>query len=360
MDTTNALRWSWMDILTMKRYAALIDAYESLDTAMEMISEEMLRGLGMKEESVRKALNRLEEFDHDAYEQELRKRSLRLVTIEDDDYPALLRSIPDAPVFLYVRGDLSVLARPCIALVGARDMSEYGEVAVSRLVPGLVRAHTVTVSGLAVGIDAEVARETLRAGGETVAVLGHGFGMIYPKENARLADQITDGGGLILSEYPLDTEPGKYTFPARNRIIAGLSLATVVIEAAEESGSLITATLALEYGRDVMAVPGRITDEGNAGCHHLISTGQAKLINSAEDILTEVGIVANTRAREDFSSFDSAEEKTVYEVLTSLPTPTDDLAVKAKLDAASLNAVLTILELKGAAKKLSGGSWVRS
>lgn len=360
MDAMNALRWSWMHILTMKRYTALIEAYETLDNAMEMISEEMLRGLGLKEQSVMKALNRLEECDPEAYQRELAKRDVRLISIEDQDYPALLRTIPDAPVFLYARGDLSILTRPCIALVGTREMSEYGELTVSRLVPDFVRAGVTTVSGLAYGIDAQVARDTLHAGGETVAVLGHGFGTIYPKEHARLADQIVDGGGLLLSEFPLDIEPDKYTFPARNRIIAGLSLATVVVEAAEGSGSLITAELALEYNREVAAVPGRITDVGHNGCHHLITTGQAKLLSRAADILSDLGIVASDRAEVASHTFDSPDEEVVYGALTTLPAAIDDLAIKAKLDAATLNAVLTMLELKGAARKLSGGAWVRN
>jgi DNA processing protein len=359
MELSNALRWSHMNILSLKRYTALLEAYETLDHAMEMISEEMLRGLGLREQSVMKALNRLEECDPEAYARELAKRDVRLITIEDEEYPSLLRTIPDAPVFLYVRGNTSILQQPCIALVGAREMTAYGEQAVAMLVPDFVRAGTVTVSGLAYGIDAEVARETLHAGGETVAVLGHGFGTLYPKEHARLADQIVDGGGLLVSEFPLDIEPDKYTFPARNRIIAGLSLATVVIEAAEESGSLITAELALEYGREVAAVPGRITDQGHRGCHHLISTSQAKLLSSAADLLSELGIVASERAERSPVSFDSPDEETVHQALTTLPIALDDLAIKTKLDAATLNAVLTMLELKGVTKRLSGGAWVR-
>ncbi|MEQ1849164.1 MAG: DNA-processing protein DprA [Candidatus Peribacteraceae bacterium] len=360
MDPSNALRWSVMNILTMKRYTALLEAYQNLDNAMEMISEEMLGGLGLKEQSVMKALNRLEECDPDVYLRELQKRDVRLITIEDEEYPTLLRTIPDAPVFLYARGDTSILRQPCIALVGTREMTAYGEQAVSMLIPDLVRAGTVTVSGLAYGIDAEVARETIHAGGETVAVLGHGFGTIYPKEHAKLADQIVDGGGVLLSEYPLDIEPDKYTFPARNRIIAGLALATVVVEADEGSGSLITAELALEYGREVAAIPGRITDTGHKGCHHLITTGQAKLITSAHDILIELGIVASERAEHTSITFDSPEEEAVHQSLTTLPIPVDDLVIKTKLDAATLNAVLTMLELKGATRRLSGGTWVRS
>jgi len=360
MDHINAFRWSWMDIMNKKRYDLLTEAYGTMDDAIEQLSEEVLRGLGLKQETVFRALNRLEECDPEVYQKEVEKRGLRLLTIEDEDYPAALRTLPDAPVFLYVRGDLLILSRPCIAMVGTREMSEYGEQVVSRFVPAFVRAGATTVSGLAQGIDAEVARETLRAGGQTIAVLGHGLGMIYPKENARLADQIVDEGGLILSEYPLDTEPGKYTFPARNRIIAGLSLATVVLEAAEKSGSLITAELALEYGREVAAVPGRITDPHYSGCHSLITSGQAKLVTSPDDVLREIGIVASERAPTKVALFDSPDEQTVYQVLTTLPAATDDIAVKAKLDAATLGAVLTMLELRGVAKKLSGGSWVRN
>lgn len=347
-------------MLTLKRLRSLEDKYKTAEAALGSLSEEMLQTLGLKPETALKALVRLEEFDVHGYEQELEKRSIRLFSIDDPEYPAMLRNIPDAPVFLYVRGDLGVLSEPCIALVGSREMSDEGKRVIEHFVGPIVAAGCTTVSGLAYGVDGEVAKETLHVGGKTVAVLGSGLASVYPKAHERLADEIVARGGLVMSEFPLDTQPDKYTFPARNRIIAGLSLATIVIEAAEESGSLITAELALEYGREVCAVPGSIFDPGHAGCHQLIATGQAKLVSSAQDVLAEVGIVARESMQPTLFVAANPDEEAVAGALSSLPSALDDIVVKAKLEAATIGAVLTILELKGAARNVGGGKWVRA
>lgn len=362
MEHLTKLRWSWMNALNLKRMKAMQDRLGSLDTALTTLSPDLLMEVGLKEETALLTMNRLEEFDAAAYEAELKKRDLRLIAIDEDEYPTLLQQVPDAPVFLYVRGNLKILGDPCIALVGTREMSEYGRRVVAHLIPPLVAAGVVTVSGLAYGVDAEVARETLRIGGPTVAVLGHGLGMIYPKAHAKLADEIVKAGGLLLSEFPLDIQPDQYTFPARNRIIAGLSLGTVVVEAAEGSGSLITADLALDYNRDVFAVPGQLFDPNYRGCHQLIGRGQAKLITDASEILAELGVVAPTLPLGDRPTFvaGSEEETKIYGTLSTMPQSLDDLVVKSKLDAAAANATLTILELKGVVRNVGGGQWVRT
>jgi DNA processing protein len=360
MTLKTALRWSWMNVLTRKRAEALAGEYGDLEKALEQVSVALLRAIGCKEETAMATMNRLEEFDPDAYMSVLKKRGIRFLSMEESGYPAELLNIPDSPVFLYSMGDLDILAEPCLALVGAREMSDYGKRVVAHLVPDIVRSGVVTVSGLAFGIDAEVARETLHAGGKTVAVLGHGLGMIYPKANERLAKEIVEKGGLVLSEFPLDVQPDKFTFPARNRIIAGLSLGTVVVEAAADSGSLITAELALEYGRDVFAVPGQIFDDHYVGCHELLSRGHAKLVSSAADILQEIGVVVpESRTQAPSFESDSAEEQAVFSALTTMPASLDDLAVRTKLDAATLSATLTVLEIKSGAKNIGGGKWVR-
>ncbi len=361
MQMQNALRWSYLNVLNRKRADVLTERFGSLDAAIEHVSPELLKELGLRDDYIINVLLRHEEFNIGAYASMLTKNNIQMLSIEDDLYPASLKNLPDPPIFLYIKGSLEVLDQPCIALVGSREMNDYGRRAVSELVAPLVAAGTVTVSGLAFGIDAEVAKETLHAGGRTVAVLGHGLGYIYPKANERLADDIVKKGGLLISEFPLDMQADKYTFPARNRIIAGLSLCTVVVQAAKESGSLITAELALEYGRDVCAVPGSIFDPQYAGCHELIARGHARLVTSAADILAEVGMVgpSSGATRTNFTA-DSPDEEAVYGSLSSLPAALDDLVVKAKLDAATVNAVLTVLEIKGAVKNVGGGTWVRA
>ncbi|MDD5751661.1 MAG: DNA-processing protein DprA [Candidatus Peribacteraceae bacterium] len=358
MDRPTALIWSWLDVLNAKRAQALRQVYGTLDAALQHIDEHLLRELGCREETVLKALNRLEEFDPDTYEAELAKRGVQFLSIEDEQYPAQLKTIPDAPVFLYFKGNLAVLREPCLALVGTREMSPEGARIVEAFVPPVVRAGMVTVSGLALGIDTAVAEETLAAGGKTVAVLGHGLSRIFPQENARLAQRIVSGGGLILSEFPLDGKTGKFTFPARNRIIAGLSLGTVVLEAGEGSGALITADLALDYGREVFAVPGSIFDPHFAGCHSILSKGTAKLVMAPEQVLSEIGIVASAAGR---SAYDpkTPEESALWQALTTLPQTVDDLAERSQMPPASVGSTLTMLELAGAAKHVGDGTWVR-
>lgn len=358
MDRTTALTWSWLNVLNAKRLEALLHVYGDLTKALKHIDEELLQELGCRQDTVLATLNRLEEFDPEAYERELKKRDLSFVTIEDDAYPARLKDIPDAPVFLYWRGNLSVLEQPCLALVGTREMSDYGQRVTEEFVPKIVQAGFVTVSGLALGIDAAVARETMAAGGKTVAVLGHGLGKIYPQENARLAEDIIENGGLYLSEFPLDEKGGKYTFPARNRIIAGLSLGTVVLEAPLGSGALITADLALDYGREVFVVPGPIFDPHYAGSHQMLSKGHAKLVGSVADIFSELGVVSPQSAPMTYDPR-SAGEAALLAVLSSLPQTADALMERSGLPAAQIAATLTMMELNGAVKQAGHGQWVR-
>ncbi|MDD5469865.1 MAG: DNA-processing protein DprA [Candidatus Peribacteraceae bacterium] len=359
MNAETALTWSWLNVLTKKRYDALKGAFGSLEDALQHMGPELLRSLGCREETVLSALNRLEEFEPDAYAAQLQKRGILFTSLEEDAYPAQLREIADPPVFLYYKGSIKILRQPCIALVGTRDISAYGKRVTEAIVPELVRAGVTTVSGLAMGIDAQVARDTLAANGQTVAVLAHGLAGVYPRGNAKLAQEIVANGGALLSEFPMDAMPDKYAFVARNRVIAGLALGTVVLEAGEGSGALITAGLALEYGREVFAVPGQIFDPHYAGCNLLASRGQAKLLTATADILHECGIVQPEPTEHPAYVPQHAVEETVYSTLTTMPQSVPDLVTQAGIEAASINAVLTLLELSGAAKNVGGGMWVR-
>lgn len=333
--------------------------YGSLDEALPKLSAELLRELGCREETVREVFLRLEEFDPARYLKEMQKRDVQLLSIEDESYPPILKTIPDSPIFLSYRGDLSILEQPLIALVGTREMTQYGKRVAGDMTPDIARAGVVTVSGLALGIDAEVARETLKVGGKTVAVLGGGLATIYPKEHETLAENIVKSGGLLLSEFPLEMEPARFSFPSRNRIIAGLSLGTVVIEAAEKSGAIITAELALDYNRAVFAVPGPVFEPRSAGCNRLIARGEAKLVTCAKDVLEEVGIVASERAEPVSFSPASPMEEAVWNALTTMPQAMDDLVAKTGLGAGEISGTLTILELQGIVRNVGGGQWVK-
>lgn len=352
------LRWAYLTVLTKKRYEFLLQEFGSLETAWEHLDQPLLQKMGCKEDTIMRVLNEVEELDLLQHENFLRKEGVQFLTMEDSRYPDALRDIADPPVFLFAKGNLELLTAPTIAIVGTRRMSTYGKRVLEQLVPDCVHAGLATVSGLAIGIDAEVAKQTMAAGGNTIAVLGHGLGAIYPRVNARLAAEIIEHDGLLLTEYPLHIRPSKHTFPARNRIIAGLSLGTVVAEAASQSGSLITAALALDYGKEVFAVPGLIFDPNVEGTHRLIMKGGAKLITSAEDILSELGIVAPERGKKSSYRAQTPDEEILLKNLSSMPQSADNLIEKTGLPIATVNATLTLMELKGGAKNMGAGMWV--
>ena len=358
--TREQLLWWHLNVLNAKRYDAIVEVYGSLDDAVKHVSEELLRGLGCKDETVREALMRMEEFDEEAERSLLEAQGIAVVMIDDPRYPEALRQIPDPPVFLSYRGDFSVLDQPCIGMVGTRKMTAYGRRVAEDFTDGFVRAGMVTVSGLAHGIDSAVALETLKRGGKTVAVLGGGLAAIAPAEKRKLADRIVQNDGLLLSEYPPQFEPLTFTFPARNRIIAALSLATVVLEAPTDSGALITADLAQGYFKQVFAVPGSVYDENFAGNHALIAKNVAKLVSVPDDVLKELGVVAPAADRAPAYTPQDALEAAVLKVLSTLPQPVDDVVERSGLPPADVGATLTLLELAGAAKNTGGGQWVRT
>lgn len=363
MLRASTLTWWHLGILTNRRYTALRERFGNLDDPLKLMSEDFLRGLKVREDAIPLTLRRLAMLDAAALEDRLSRAGIRLCSCEDDEYPVILAEVPDAPLFLSYRGDLSILEQPMLGLVGTRQMSHYGERVTARFVEPIVRAGFVTVSGLALGIDTRVAENTLSYGGLHAAVLGHGLSQISPAKNAGLADRIVGSGGLILSEFSLDQEGGKYTFPARNRIIAGLSKGTIVLEAPLGSGAIITAELALDYGRDVFAVPGPIFDPNYAGSHTLIATGQARLATSAEEVLSELGSASppdEPVSEKAVYMPKTQAEQVVYTLLTLEPISVDDLVYSSKLPPSIVAGTLTMLELEQVVERVEGNRWVRS
>ncbi len=267
--------------------------------------------------------------------------------LERSRFPPLLRAIFDPPKRLYVRGGAGddVLERPAVAIVGARACSPYGAQVARRLGRDLARAGLLVVSGLARGIDGEAHRGALETGGVTVGVLGCGIDRDYPAAHAELAREIRVGG-LVVSEYEPGVEPAPWRFPARNRVIAGLCAATVVVEARERSGALITADFALEEGRDVLAVPGEITSTLSAGTNELLRLG-AVPCTSADDVLELFGIVRDEQRP-------PAAEGAARDVLAVLPGAADDVVRATGLDARSVAVALAELELAGLASEGDG------
>lgn len=231
-----------------------------------------------------------QEFHEKAVEELQHVRDLGgdVLILDDGSYPYLLREISDPPITLYVKGDWQAcLEAPCVAVVGSRKCSTYGENASGMISRDLAERGLCIVSGLARGIDSAAHRGAIQSGGKTVAVLGTGIDAIYPKENTRLVDEILASGGAVVSQFPLGTPPLKDNFPYRNRIISGLSLGVLIVEASERSGSLITARLAMEQNREVMAVPGNITSRNSFGTNYLIKSG-AKLVQQWQDVVAEL------------------------------------------------------------------------
>jgi DNA processing protein len=263
-------------------------------------------------------------------------------------YPPLLAELHDPPAAIHVRGDTEILAEPAVAIVGARSCSSYGAGVARELARELARAGVVVVSGLARGIDGEAHRGTLEGGGRTVAVLGCGIDRDYPRSHSELARRIRERGAVV-SEYPPGVEPAPWRFPARNRIIAGLCAATVVVEARERSGALITADFALELGRDVFAVPGEITSALSAGTNDLLRQGAAPLL-SAGDVLEALGLEPAVRQLPSLSPAGSQ----VLRLLADGARDADDLARASGRTTAEVAAVLVELELAGVANEADG------
>jgi DNA processing protein len=295
------------------------------------------------------------------------RQGAHLIDCTSPSYPPLLAQAADAPAVLYVLGKLSSLSTPQLAMVGSRNPTAGGKATARDFGAFFGRAGLTITSGLALGIDAASHEGALLAGGLTIAVCGHGLDHIYPRENEGLAARIRESGALV-SEFPPGTPPLRAHFPQRNRIISGLSLGTLVVEAARHSGSLITARLALEQSRDVFAIPGSIHNPLTRGCHKLIQQG-AKLVEAAEDVLSELQIpmlqqplAGPVEARGKNSDSASALDKE-YEILLDAlgfePSSIDSVAQRSGLQSEAVASMLLILELQGRVAPLPGGRYGR-
>lgn len=298
------------------------------------------------------------------------ERRVRILCAQDDDYPAGLRHITDPPIVLYVRGQLDPTDAVALGIVGARRCSTYGREQAHRFGYQLASHGLTVVSGLARGIDGEAHKGALAAGGRTLAVLGNGLAEVYPPEHAELADRICERGALI-SELPMTTSPNASNFLPRNRLIAGLSLGVLVIEAARRSGSLTTARLASEYDREVFALPGRIDQESSFGTNRLIRDQHAKLVLSVEDILAELGEVGETLGAPGAPPPGptasnaappaglSEEEQSILNALSDEACGIQTIAERTQLPASKVAATLIGLQLRGLARQMPGNMFVR-
>jgi len=288
----------------------------------------------------------------------MQKLGGEILTQADPRYPLRLREIPDPPLVLYALGDVGLLGSHCVAMVGSRSATTYGRRAAWLLAENLTTFGVAVVSGMALGIDSEAHHGALKSEGRTIAVLGSGLDVVYPSQNRQLYDQLRNKG-LLLSEYPLGTKPDAFRFPARNRIIAGLSQGVVVVEAARKSGSLITAQMALDFGREIFAVPGQIDSLKSEGAHWLLREG-AKLVASGRDIIEELQLgrtVTGQPGQQSKTDQYSGLEPDAVALLQHLdvyPLSRDEVCERTNLTPARLSELLLFLELDGHIEMVAG------
>lgn len=339
------------------RLKALLDHFGDLGRAWEASSSE-LRDAGLDRRSIENLFAARQKLSLDQEMAKVTRAGARVITWEDKEYPPRLRQIHNSPPVLYLKGEVTPRDEWAVAVVGTRTPRAYGRQIVDEIASGLARSGITVVSGLARGIDSLAHRAALRAGGRTLAVLGCGIDIVYPQEHTSLAKNIAERGAVI-TEYPLGTKPEAGNFPPRNRIISGLALGTLVIEAGKRSGALITADYALEQGREAFALPGNVNSPKSAGTNRLIQEGAAKLVASVEDILEEL----NLTLVEEHQALrmvvpESEKESLILQCVTLEPIHVDEIGQKTGLPIAEVTGVLAMMELKGMVRQLGGMNYV--
>jgi DNA processing protein len=316
-------------------------------------------------EAIARQITLFKKEDLDKELEQSRRLGLKIITLEDKDYPENLKNIPGAPIVLYVKGGLKPEDKLSIGIVGSRRASFYGLTNAQKLASELSGNGFTIVSGMARGIDTYAHRGALKADGRTIAVIGSGFNRIYPEENIELAEEISKNGAVV-SEFPINTEPFKQNFPRRNRVISGLSLGVVVVEAARNSGALITADFALEQGREVFSLPGKVDSDNSFGTNELIKQG-AKLVSCVDDILEEFAMpaakdvkTASNLPERPESRLNNPEEDAVFAVISQESIDLDELVEKTNLDIPKISDILLRLQFKKLIKQLPGKQFVRS
>lgn len=367
-DVTSSEQACWLGFSAFPgigplRFKLLLQFFGSGENAWKASERELVK-IGLGEKLTQKFSDFRNTFSLPKYLEEIKKKEIHVITLRDKEYPSLLAQIPDPPFLLYVRGDLTTFARgPLtkernVAVVGTRKVTHYGEEVTRKITQGLVDAGCVIVSGMAYGVDAVAHETAIEGGGKTIAVLGCGVDMVHPKANSTIYWKIVEGAGLVISEFPVGRFAEKGLFPARNRIISGLSLGILVTEGAGDSGALITARYAAEQGREVFAVPGPITSVFSQAPTLLLKQG-AKLVTEAKDILEELNIKhqrSNIKNKNQKANIDlTKEEEMILILLEGENLHFDEIVRKSKRAASAVGSLLTIMEMKGYVKHLPAG-----
>lgn len=353
------LFFSQTNVVGPIRFKKLLNYFPDLATAYQAGADELMRA-GLEENIVQEIIAKKPEIDLAKSLADLTKEKIQVITIKDALYPKLLKEIFNPPALLYYQGEFKTEDDLTVAVVGTRKASSYGRQATAEITYELARQGITIVSGLALGIDTLAHEATLKANSRTIAVIGSGLDhqSIYPSSNRFLAQKIVEANGLVISEFPIGALPMPHHFPQRNRIISGLSLATLVIEAGELSGALITARYALEQNRDVFAVPGSIYNPMSFGPNNLIKMG-AKAIASAQDVLDALNLTQITQFTEARKiSPDNPEEAILLKHLSAEPIHIDKLVQNSNLTTAQVSSTLLLMEMKGKIKNLGGQNYI--
>ncbi len=332
------------------RFGLLENYFKSMEDAWQAPSSE-LKQAGLDSGSVKSIIETRDRIDLDSEMEKLERFGVKVFTCRDTGYPARLKEIYDYPPVIYVRGEILPEDEWCLAVVGTRGATVYGRQVTEELVTDLARNRITVVSGLARGIDSIAHNAALESGGRTIAIFACGLDTVYPAENADLARRIIQNGAIV-SEYPIGVKPRPDNFPRRNRIMSGLSLGVLVVEAGESSGAIITANMALEQNREVFAVPGSILSPVSRGTNHLIQEG-AKLVREYTDILEELNLTAVTRQIEMKELLPETDtEAVLLKQLGAEPTHIDEVCRLTGLPVATVSSTLAVMELKGMVKQV--------
>ena len=363
-DLVDQLRLTMVEGVGPRIRRVLLDRFGSATDVFSAAPSELKELPGVGTKLVRKITFARDEIDCEAELSLCLEHGITVLSERDETYPKILREIPDPPGILFVRGGFQPNDALSIAVVGTRHATQYGLQQAERLAGALARAGLTVVSGLARGIDASGHRGALAAGGRTIAVLGSGLLNVYPPEHKDLAEEVVARGALI-SEAPPHAAPHAGCFPQRNRIISGLTLGSVIVEAGDRSGALITARLAMEQGREVFAVPGRVDNRAARGCHRLIRDG-AKLVESVDDILEELGPLVEAAPRDDGQvvrhpaelTLNDTEQK-ILSAIDTEATSIDAIVTETGLSVPRVLSTISVLEMRRLVRRLSGNSVAR-
>lgn len=369
MKTSSDEILSWLGLylisgLGNSAFRHLLGQFGTPDGVFKAGFSELVKVNGIGKEIARKIINRKFSSDPEEEIQKVDKNNARIITYTDPSYPKPLKELHSPPMLLYAKGRDLPVNQTFIAVVGSRNATHYGKKAAEKIGFGLARRGVGVVSGMAKGIDSAAHKGCLRGKGFTIAVIGTGIDQVYPATNQKLSEQIVENG-TVISEFPMGSPPEPRNFPIRNRIISGLSRGVAVVEATRKSGSLITASLALEQGRDVFAVPGSIESFKSTGTHFLIKQG-AGLIENSDDILEDLGLgYRPVQQKCDFGGMSDTmpelndSEQKIFSMLGDYPIHIDEIARQGGMDAGEVSSVLMELELRGLIRQLMGKMFVK-